>query len=93
MTKTTKCHGCQEHFQDHDECLAHLATNKACQAEIKILGKTFCFVCDRSYEKVPYQIALSLKLTRPRCRSQASPSREPIRKRRPHINLKAHIYI
>lgn len=52
MAKTTKCHGCQEHFQDHDECLAHLATNKACQAEIKILGKTFCFVCDRSYEKV-----------------------------------------
>ena len=52
MAKTTKCHGCQEHFQDHDECLAHLATQKACQAEIKILGKTFCFVCDRSYEKV-----------------------------------------
>ena len=55
MAKTTKCHGCQEHFQDHDECLAHLATNKACQAEIKILGKTFCFVCDRSYEKVRWR--------------------------------------
>jgi hypothetical protein len=51
MAKTTKCHGCQEHFRDHDECLAHLATHKACQTEIKILGKTFCFVCDRSYEK------------------------------------------
>ena len=66
MAKTTKCHGCQEHFQDHDECLAHLATNKACQAEIKILGKTFCFVCDRSYEKVTYQSLYAVEIKDPR---------------------------
>lgn len=48
--QSAKCHGCQETFSSHDECIKHIGENSQCQIEIKHIGQTFCFVCERSYE-------------------------------------------
>ena len=50
--QSAKCHGCQETFPSHDECIKHIGDNSQCQVEIKHIGQTFCFVCERSYETV-----------------------------------------
>ena len=50
--QSAKCHGCQETFPSHDECIKHISENSQCQVEIKHIGQTFCFVCERSYETV-----------------------------------------
>ena len=52
FTRNAKCHGCHETFPSHDECIKHITESSQCQVEIKHVGQTFCFVCERSYETV-----------------------------------------
>ena len=44
----------KETFPSHDECIKHIGENSQCQIEIKHIGQTFCFVCERSYETVSF---------------------------------------
>ena len=48
----------KETFPSHDECIKHIGENSQCQIEIKHIGQTFCFVCERSYETVSFFLSL-----------------------------------
>lgn len=58
FTRNAKCHGCHETFPSHDECIKHITESSQCQVEIKHIGQTFCFVCERSYETVSFFTSL-----------------------------------
>ncbi|CAG5085676.1 Oidioi.mRNA.OKI2018_I69.PAR.g10962.t2.cds [Oikopleura dioica] len=45
-----KCRACDQTCSSHSDLLGHLVMTENCLAQYKIIGKLYCFVCDKSFE-------------------------------------------
>ena len=45
-----KCRACNQECSSHSDLLGHLVMTEKCLSQYKIIGKLYCFVCDKSFD-------------------------------------------
>lgn len=45
-----KCRACNQECSSHSDLLGHLVMTEKCLSQYRIIGKLYCFVCDKSFD-------------------------------------------